>query len=49
MADPSAEIDDSLAVNSMLMLDEAGLQEVAGRIMALYDIVAEAEGHPVKC
>jgi len=49
MGDPSAEIDDSLAVNSMLMLDEAGLQEVAGRIMALYDKVAQAEGHPMTC
>jgi len=49
-ADPSAnlssEIDDSLAANSMLMLDEVELQKLAERIVRLFHTVAEAEGLP---
>jgi hypothetical protein len=43
-ADPSSEIDDSLAANSMLMLDEEDLEKLADRIVALFHKVAEAEG-----
>ncbi len=43
-ADPSSEIDDSLAANSMLMLDGEELEKLADRIIALFRRVAEAEG-----
>ena len=35
-ADPSSEIDDSLAANSMLMLDEGELGRLAERIKGLF-------------
>ena len=43
-ADPSSEIDDSLAANSMLMLDEGGLESLAARIRGLFGRVAAAGG-----
>ncbi len=45
-ADPSSEIDDSLAANSMLMLDDGELAKLADRIAALFHKVAKAEGLP---
>jgi hypothetical protein len=47
-ADPSSEIDDSLAANSMLILDEEELQSLADRIVGLYHKVAGAEGLPIE-
>jgi hypothetical protein len=45
-ADPSSEIDDSLAANSMLMLDDGELEKLADHIVALFHRVAKAEGLP---
>jgi hypothetical protein len=41
-ADPTSEIDDSLAANSMLMLDEGELERLAERIRSLFGRVEAA-------